>query len=377
MTQLTKQSSEGEIKTYFAGILKLSRSDDEFPVNLDDVWPLVYGQKSDAVYALINDDLFVQGVDYKVLRKIPQNLKGGRPTNTYMLSVPCLEFFIARKVRSVFEVYRQVFHKVAGGELVPPRLNGGGKDTFEDALAPLAQYHARVMARWQGVGESAAREECDKHFRAYRADICKLVCAETIARLDGREMAASKKPVAASRQVITSAQLTLKDEGQNVRQIIDDVYKSINWLHFVYAYMGKSYSWLSHKFENFHNGKPFPFKEGERVKFQFALVDISDRIRKVADKLSKVFHPSGTDATFEKPVLITDMKKRVKNINVVISWPTFARTYFNTTWPCFRRKMEGVDGEGGVGGFNELETDQMCDGLIDLANRIRRAAEDI
>lgn len=37
MTQLTKQSSEGEIKTYFAGILKLSRSDDEFPVNLDDV----------------------------------------------------------------------------------------------------------------------------------------------------------------------------------------------------------------------------------------------------------------------------------------------------------------------------------------------------
>ena len=30
---------------------------------------------------------------------------------TYMLSTSCLEYFIARKVRPVFEVYRQVFHK--------------------------------------------------------------------------------------------------------------------------------------------------------------------------------------------------------------------------------------------------------------------------
>ena len=29
----------------------------------------------------------------------------------YNISVSCMEFFIARKVRPVFEVYRQVFHK--------------------------------------------------------------------------------------------------------------------------------------------------------------------------------------------------------------------------------------------------------------------------
>lgn len=34
----------------------------------------------------------------------------------YYLSVSCLEFFIARKVRPVFEVYRQVFHRVAEGQ---------------------------------------------------------------------------------------------------------------------------------------------------------------------------------------------------------------------------------------------------------------------
>lgn len=105
---LSKDSSESEIKAYFNAVLKLSQSDNEFPVNLDEVWMLVYGQKSDAVSALKLD--FIENVDYQVLRKNPQNPNGGRPTNEYKLTVSCLEFFIARKVRAVFEVYRKVFH---------------------------------------------------------------------------------------------------------------------------------------------------------------------------------------------------------------------------------------------------------------------------
>ena len=88
---------------------------EEFPVNLNDVWPLVYGQKTDAVFALKND--FMEGVDYQVLRRNPENPLGGRPSNEYRLSVSCLEFFIARKVRAVFEVYRQVFHKSVNNTL--------------------------------------------------------------------------------------------------------------------------------------------------------------------------------------------------------------------------------------------------------------------
>lgn len=121
MNALTKQSTNGEIKKYFTAVLNLSSSNEEFPVNLDEVWPLVFGRKQEAVRALKDDKYFFEGIDYQVLRKNAQNLQevsaqngknpGGRPTETYMLSVPCLEFFIARKVRPVFEVYRQVFHK--------------------------------------------------------------------------------------------------------------------------------------------------------------------------------------------------------------------------------------------------------------------------
>lgn len=106
---LTKESSESEIKAYFDAVLKLSQSDNEFPINLDEVWPLVYNQKSDAVVSL--KGTFIEDVDYQVLRENPQNSLGGRPTNNYYLTISCMEFFIARKVRPVFEVYRRVFHK--------------------------------------------------------------------------------------------------------------------------------------------------------------------------------------------------------------------------------------------------------------------------
>lgn len=73
--QLTKQSTAQDIKAYFEEVLKLSRDSEEFPVNLDDVWPLVFGRKEEAVRALKNDKLFVENIDYQVLRKEAQNLK--------------------------------------------------------------------------------------------------------------------------------------------------------------------------------------------------------------------------------------------------------------------------------------------------------------
>lgn len=110
-TILTKESSATEIKRYFKAVLKLSQSYQEFPVNLDEVFPLVYNRKGEAVRALLSDSQFMQDVDYQVLRKNAENPNGGRPKVDYLLSVPCMEFFIARKVRPVFEVYRKVFHR--------------------------------------------------------------------------------------------------------------------------------------------------------------------------------------------------------------------------------------------------------------------------
>ena len=202
--QLTKQSTAQDIKAYFEEVLKLSKDSKEFPVNLDEVWPLVFGRKEEAVRALKNDRLFVENIDYQVLRKNAENPdsftqrsakpQGGRPTNIYMLSVPCLEFFIARKVRPVFEVYRQVFHKVASGEL-PLRMPNCIPGNTEGTLAPLAQFHAIIMARYARiVNDSRGNEElrnimqeCDDAYTRYRIKVANLSFVEAVGKLEGTE----------------------------------------------------------------------------------------------------------------------------------------------------------------------------------------------
>lgn len=114
--QLSKESKPNQIKAYFTQVLNLKKSGQPFPVNLDDVWPLVYSEKSKAIRALRNNRLFEYGVDYHLLAQNgEQDFKetkwGGHNKETYLLSLPCLEYFIARKVRPVFDVYRQVFHQ--------------------------------------------------------------------------------------------------------------------------------------------------------------------------------------------------------------------------------------------------------------------------
>lgn len=233
MIQLTKQSSDSEIKAYFIQVLNLSRSKEEFPVNLDEVWPLVFKFRSDAVRALAKSNLFVKDIDYQVLSTnaqksgvfsqnaqksgvFAQNGKKsdnkqddgksvmGRPQNTYMLSVPCLESFIARRVRPVFEVYRQVFHKVAGGGIsLGNQVFQSVPMSLEETLAPLARYNAMIEDRFDivrgaltnagiedgGVNERGsltyAANACRTEYKAYRNYISQLVYVETAFKLEG------------------------------------------------------------------------------------------------------------------------------------------------------------------------------------------------
>ena len=230
MIQLTKQSSDSEIKAYFIQVLNLSRSKEEFPVNLDEVWPLVYSRRDKAVRALRSGEIFMEGIDYQVF---PQNgeksdtfshfggkvqddgedqkPKGsfsvmGRPQNTYMLSVSCLEFFIARKVRPVFEVYRQVFHKVAGGGIsLGNQVFQSVPMGLEETLAPLARYNTMIEDRFEivrgtlanaGIEDGDVREKGSlsnilnnsrAYYHAYRDCINKLVYVETAFKLEGPE----------------------------------------------------------------------------------------------------------------------------------------------------------------------------------------------
>ena len=232
MIQLTKQSSDSEIKAYFIQVLNLSRSKEEFPVNLDEVWPLVYSRRDKAVRALRSGEIFMEGIDYQVFSKNAENSEvlfhstnksneatsdnaktdkdgrnlGGRPQNTYMLSVPCLEFFIARKVRPVFEVYRQVFHKVAGGGIsLGNQVFQSVPMGLEETLAPLARYNTMIEDRFEivrgtlanaGIEDGDIREKGSlsnilnnsrAYYHAYRDCINKLVYVETAFKLEGPE----------------------------------------------------------------------------------------------------------------------------------------------------------------------------------------------
>ena len=230
MIQLTKQSSDSEIKAYFIQVLNLSRSKEEFPVNLDEVWPLVYSRRDKAVRALRSGEIFMEGIDYQVFPpngeksdtfshlggKVQdgnknENPKGGlnvmgRPQNTYMLSIPCLEYLIARKVRPVFEVYRQVFHKVAGGGIsLGNQVFQSVPMGLEETLAPLARYNTMIEDRFEivrgtlanaGIEDGDIREKGSlsnilnnsrAYYHAYRDCINKLVYVETAFKLEGPE----------------------------------------------------------------------------------------------------------------------------------------------------------------------------------------------
>ncbi len=222
--QLTKQSTGQEIKAYFEEVLRLSRDSEEFPVNLDDVWPLVYSRKDKAVRALQSNDLFMQNVDYQVLPQngensgvlaqngeqdgyhsnlLPKNGEqdgkrakqwGGNNQVTYMLSVPCLEFFIARKVRPVFEVYRQVFHKVASGELMQPEPPAYSKPCdLETTLLPLRDYTDEIYQRWKRLlnlsnRSDRVKKEYNNWLVTYK-NLCyytsQMVYLETMEKLEG------------------------------------------------------------------------------------------------------------------------------------------------------------------------------------------------
>lgn len=200
--QLTKQSTAKEIKAYFEEVLKLSKDSKEFPVNLEEVWPLVYTEKGKAVRALKSNELFVEGIDFILLAKNGKqegnngkqvNSWGGNNQVTYMLSVPCLEFFIARKVRPVFEVYRQVFHKVASGEIAYTAPIYSKPCDLETTLLPLRDYIDEIFQRWNRLFDLSNKS--DRVIKEYKnwivtyQNLCyytsQMVYLETMEKLEG------------------------------------------------------------------------------------------------------------------------------------------------------------------------------------------------
>lgn len=159
--KLTQESDNNQIKAYFNQILALKESGKEFPVDLDDVWGLVYSRRDKAVTSLKEN--FIEGVDFQVFHQKGKNLYGGRPVQKYILTTSCLEYFIARKVRFVFDVYRKVFHKAVEQKTALPDFN----NPAEAARAWAEQYEQKqkleAQAKLQQKEIQKAAPKVDYH----------------------------------------------------------------------------------------------------------------------------------------------------------------------------------------------------------------------
>ena len=71
------------------------------------------------------------------------------------------------------------------------------------------------------------------------------------------------------------------------------------------------------------------------------------------------------------------MRQKLDDLLVAISWADLSRTYFGKSSSWLYHKMDGRDGNGKPTTFTAEEQEQLKGALIDLSNRIRKAAETI
>ena len=71
----------------------------------------------------------------------------------------------------------------------------------------------------------------------------------------------------------------------------------------------------------------------------------------------------------------TDVKKRLSSIYMKITWREIAQEYFGKSPSWLYHKLDGIDGNGGRGGFTQEELLILKGALLDLSYKIRQAAE--
>lgn len=71
------------------------------------------------------------------------------------------------------------------------------------------------------------------------------------------------------------------------------------------------------------------------------------------------------------------MKSQLSDILLAVSWSDLSRTYFGKSNSWLYHKLDGVDGNKRPTEFTEEERLRLKGALVDLADRIRRAADTI
>lgn len=71
------------------------------------------------------------------------------------------------------------------------------------------------------------------------------------------------------------------------------------------------------------------------------------------------------------------MKAQLSDLLISISWADLANRYFNRSGSWLYHKLDGINGNKKPTAFTDEEREQLRGALIDLSDRIRRAADSI
>lgn len=163
------------LKDYFTFLCNAHSKNERFPVDLDLVWPLAYSRKDHAVRELKQN--FIEGFDYQPLPKngeqdcnsLRKNAEqdpgkwGGSNKVTYHLTIQCMEYFIVRKVREVFEVYRTVFEKFLN-EMTGEKQDKPKVATFQLPKIPTESTFVCDPQRALFITSSSAYTDFNRYF---------------------------------------------------------------------------------------------------------------------------------------------------------------------------------------------------------------------
>ncbi len=72
-----------------------------------------------------------------------------------------------------------------------------------------------------------------------------------------------------------------------------------------------------------------------------------------------------------------NMKLVLSDILLDVTWAKISSRYFGKSSSWIYNKINGVDGNGGVGGFTDSEREQLRGALVDFADRLRATADKI
>ncbi|MFY8186847.1 MAG: DUF5053 domain-containing protein [Flavobacterium sp.] len=76
-----------------------------------------------------------------------------------------------------------------------------------------------------------------------------------------------------------------------------------------------------------------------------------------------------------KTVTKPTAKAQLDDIILDVSWPDIAKNHFGKSTSWIYNKLNGRDGNGGHGEFNEQEIEILRNALFELSDRIRKSAE--